>query len=233
MLINANDEARVTKVLTTFIESAVLSLREAIANATTGIFSSNDESAAGITGLQNLLTHTSNATPTSGISGNLNRATYTFWRNQVANVASDFSANGYLQMLTLYLAASRGDETPNVICLTRSAYTNYVRNLTATISYNQPLTASQGTLDANSGKVTYAGTNALIGFDDYVPANAGYMLNSKYVHFVVHPDRNAEVGAFVDLTPRQDAIATQVRWAGNLCISNMARQGLLLNADTD
>jgi hypothetical protein len=233
MLINSGDDVRMTNLLSLFVDSAILAVRSGLSDATTGIYSSNTESDAGVTGLQNLLTHTSNSTPTSGTAGGLNRATYSFWRNQVANVSSDFSANGFTQMNTLYVNCSRGDERPDVIVLTRSAYINYIINLTGTISYNQPLTSSRREIDAAPSDVYFAGTNALLGFEDGVPANQGFFLNSKYTHFITHPQRNIEVGSFVDMRPTQDAIATQVLWAGNFCMSNMARQGLLLNADTN
>jgi len=233
MAINSGDDVRITRILTLFIESAVLSLRNGIADSTTGIFSDNDESAAGLTGLQNLLTSTSSSTPTTGTAGNLNRATYDFWRNQVRNVSSDFSANGFTRMHQLYLDCTRGDETPDVMVLTRAAYANYLINLTATTRHNQPLTTAKNRVDNSPDMITFAGTDALIGFDDNCPADNGYFLNAKYTHFVVHPERNVEVGAFVDLRPTQDAIATQAFFMGNFAMSNMARQGLLLNADTN
>lgn len=233
MLINSGSDVAIQKALRLFIEAAELSVRNALADATTGIFSSNDEDAAGITGLQNLITHTSNATPTSGTAGNLSRATYTFWRNQVADVADDFSANGYYRMHDLYTLCTRGDETPNVICLTRATYLNFLRNATSTIRYNtpqQPATAVEGTLNVGWGNVTFLG--ATMGYDDACPADNGYMLNCKYVNWVCHTLRELELGPFV-IPQTQDSISAHIFFAGNLCINNMARQGLLRRGDTD
>lgn len=99
MVINSGSDMAVTQVLQHFIEAAEAECRETLDDATDGIHSSNGDAATGITGLQALITHTSNATPTSGTVGSVNRATITQWRNQVADVANDFSANGYFRMI--------------------------------------------------------------------------------------------------------------------------------------
>ena len=230
MAINMGETTRVLSVLQTMVNSATLSLREGLANSTTGIFSALGDSDKGITGLQTILTHTSSSTPTSGTVAGLSRATYTFWRNQVANVSSDFSANGYTQMHTLYAACTRGDETPDIVVLTRNTYVNFVINATGTFNYNVPLTGRAGALDVGFSEVTFLG--ALVGFDDYCPANNGYFINSKYLHYVVHPDRNIEIGEFKAPT-NQDALVSHALWMGNVVPSNMGRHGLLLNGDTN
>jgi len=232
MLINSGSDVAVSNLLVTFAETAIASLREGLDDATNGIHSSNDETVAGVTGLQNLLTHTANATPTSGTAGNLDRAVYTFWRNQVSDVANAFgtSSGGYAAMHALWTLCTRGDEVPDIIELTRLTFNNYVRNATTTIRLNTPLTSPGGVLDIGFGSVTFQ--TAIVGFDDYIPPDFGYFLCSKYVHWVTHPQRDVEVGSFV-MTPTLDALSAHVFWAGNLCFSNMARHGVLRRGDTN
>ncbi len=67
--------------------------------------------------------------------------------------------------------------------------------------------------------------------DDGVPANAGYFLNSKYLNMYVHEGRDAKIGDFIK-SREYDDLVTYVLWAGNLVCTNLARQGILLNADT-
>ena len=227
MAINLGDDVQVQRVLRVFIDSAILSMRNGMNQQ---LFSTNDDNAAGITGLRTFLTHVSNDDPTTGTVGRLNRATYTGWRNQVRNVASDFSANGYTRMHQLYIDCTRGDEMPDLIALTSSAYANFIINSTATFNYNLPLTAPAGDLDVGYGKVTF--NRAIVIHDGHCPADNGYFINSKYAHFISHPRRNVELGPWV-VPANQDAIVSHVRWMGNNCFSAMTIHGLLLNGDTN
>lgn len=230
MLINSGSDVAMTNILTLFVEAAIASARNQAGGAS-GIFSANTEASRGITGLQNLITFTGTAdAPVTGTAGNLDRATRTYWRNRVVNVASDFSVNGYDGMIDLYTQCQRGDETPGVIALTRAAYFNYLRNSIASIRFNVPLTAQQKTLDIGFSNVSFL--NAIIGPDDGVPANRGYFLTPKYVHWMVHTMREFELGP-VAFTPSLDALSGWLYFAGNLGFSAMLMHGLLLNADTN
>ena len=229
MLINSGSDVAMTNILTLFVEAAIASARNQ-AGGSSGIFSANTEASRGITGLQNLITHVANAAPTTGTAGNLDRSTRTYWRNRVVNVASDFSVNGYDGMIDLYTQCQRGDETPGVIALTRAAYFNYLRNSIASIRFNVPLTAQQKTLDIGFSNVTFL--NAIIGPDDGVPADFGYFLTPKYVHWMVHSMREFELGP-VAFTPSLDALSGWLYFAGNLGLSAMLPHGLLRNADTN
>ena len=85
-------------------------------------------------------------------------------------------------------------------------------------------------IDAGFSNVRYK--NALVYDDDGCPSNAGYFLNlAKYIRLVVRTGRNVEVGDFVK-SKNYDDLVTHVLWAGNLVTTNLARGGLLQNADT-
>lgn len=229
MGINSGSDTAMTSILTLFVEAAITSARNH-AGGSNGIFSSNGETTRGLTGLQNIMTHTNNASPTTGTVGQLDRSTRTYWRNRVVNVSSDFSLNGYDGMLDLYTQCQRGDEVPDVIVFTRAAYFNYLRNSIASIRFNVPLTAQQRTLDVGFSNVTFL--NALIGPDDGVPANQGYFITSKYMHWMVHSMREFELGP-VAFTPSLDALTGWLFFMGNLGVSAMLQHGLLLNADSN
>lgn len=229
MLINSGSDVAMTSILTLFVEAAITAARNH-AGGSNGIFSANGETARGLTGLQNIITHTANAAPTTDTVGQLDRSTRTYWRNRVVNVSNDFSVNGYDGMLDLYTQCQRGDETPGVIAMTRAAYFNYIRNSIASIRFNVPLTAQQKTLDIGFSNVTFL--NAIIGPDDGVPANRAYFLTTKYVHWMVHAMREFEMGP-VAFTPSLDALSGWLFHAGNLGVSGMTSHGLLLNADTN
>ncbi len=215
-----------------FMQSAEIAMRDAIGGSDLGIFSSAaEDNLRVITGLQNMLT----SSTTTGTVGNLSRATLSNWRHKSANVSSDFSANGLARMRTLFRQCTRFDESPDTIVLTGSAMDNFESALTSSFSVNLPLQGigpgDQGMIDAGFPNIRYKG--ALIFADDGAPANYGYFLNvAKYYRLFVREGRDAEVGDFVKSQNRDDLV-TYVLWAGNAAMTNLGRNGVLLNGDTD
>ena len=63
-------------------------------------------------------------------------------------------------------------------------------------------------------------------YDDQVPANKMYFINTSYLRLEVAADRN-----FVPLDSRmsvnQDAMVVPMVWSGNLTCSNRALQGVI------
>lgn len=229
MAINMGSDVAISNVLTLMLQAAEQGIRDRVGGSS-GIFSTNGDSASGIQGLQDMLTHASNAQPTTGTSGGLSRATFTTWRNQVVDVANDFSATGYANLAELWLRCQRGDEVPDILVFTLSSYLNFIRNANSSIQYNLPLTSNEGILNVGFSNVNYNG--AITGYDDGVAADMAYLLNSKYLHWVVHTNRNFELGpAIADRSV--DGLTWYIYLMANLCISNMARQGLLRRADTN
>jgi len=107
---------------------------------------------------------------------------------------------------------------------------NFIRNATGTLRFNVPLTSSEGILNLGFSNVNYNG--AITGLDDGIAADMAYLLMSKYLHWVVHENRNYELGpAIADRTI--DGLTWWIYLMANLCVSNMARQGLLRRADTN
>lgn len=211
-----------------FLQSAEIAMRDAIGGSSLGIFSSADETdLRKITGLQNMLT----SSTTTGTVGNLSRATLSTWRHQSGNVASAFDTNGLNIMRTLYRLCTRYNEVPDTIVLTGSAMDNFERELTSTFQVNLPLgKPDDNMIDAGFDNIRYKG--ALIFADDGCPANFGYFLNvKKYFRLFVREGRDAEIGDFVKSQGKDD-LATFVLWAGNAVMTNLGRNGVLLNADT-
>lgn len=228
-MIKTGDDAA-PDLLEMFIQAAEISMRDAIGGSSVGIYSSGADSDTNkITGLQ---THFPSTT-TTGILGNINRATLTAWRHQSANVSSAFDTNGLIRMRTLYRQCSRADETPDITVLNGSTWDNFNRELTSTFHVNLPLAdvgaGSKGMLDAGFPNIRWYGS--LLFHDDGVPENAGYMFNSDYVQLYVREGRDAEISDFIKSADKDD-LAAFVFWAGNLINKNLARGGVLLNGDT-
>jgi hypothetical protein len=215
-----------------FMQSAEIAMRDAIGGSTLGIFSSAAETnPRAITGLQNMLT----SSTTTGVVGGLSRVSLSTWRHQSSNVSSDFSANGLARFRTLYRTCSRFDETPDTIVLNGSTMDNFETACTGTITMNLPLSGigpgDERMIDAGFGNIRFKG--ALVFADDGCPANYGYFLNTrKYYRLFVREGRDAEIGDFVK-SQTADDLVTYVLWAGNAAMTNLGRNGSLLNGDTD
>ena len=155
--------------------------------------------------------------------GGINSGTYTFWANQVY----DFSTEGVTAsattiqtaMNTLWLACIRGADRPNVI-VADSVYFGYYW---ASLQTNQRFTSDES---ASAGFMNLMFMDAPVYYDDQCPASKMYFLNTDYLFL-----RYAEGREFVPLGEKasvnQDALVMPVAWAGNLTVSNRARQGVI------
>jgi hypothetical protein len=55
-----------------------------------------------------------------------------------------------------------------------------------------------------------------------------YFLNSDYIHYRPHSERNMVVMGGERMNTNQDAIVKLIGWAGNMTASNCALQGVLM-----
>ena len=228
-------ENAVIDLLESRIENAEDTFMNGLAQAIYG-----DASATGtINGLGNLVA----TSPGSGTVGGIDRGTWTFWRNiaysGVTNGGAAVSvANIYAYMLAVWRQLVRGPDQVDLIV----ADNNYWS------LYNQSLTAIQRITDSNSdvaqqGFMSLKFMNADVvldgGFQGFSsdPISVGgangstgnimYFLNTKYVLWRPHSDRN-----MVPLNPdrfsiNQDAMVKLIGWAGNMTLRNSFLQGVL------
>ena len=155
--------------------------------------------------------------------GGINSTTYSFWQNQVY----DFSTEGVTAsattiqtaMNTLWLATIRGADRPDVIV----GDTNYFGFYWSSLQSNQRFTSDDS---ASAGFMNLMFMDAPVYYDDQCPANKMDMLNTDYLFL-----RYAEGREFVPLGEKasvnQDALVMPVAWAGNMAVSNRARQGII------
>lgn len=219
-------EAAIKSLVKARIEAAVLSLANSLGGRTRGVFSSSTESNLdAMTGLQALIS----STPTTGTVGNIPRSN-SFWQNQTNSITTNWSTDGLNSLRSLWRACSFGSDVPDLIVFNGNYFDNYERSLQATLSYNLPSVGSQSMLDLGlPNQINYKGATMFV--DDGVPANQGYLVNSKYVHFVTHKDRDFELGEFVVNTDL-DGIFSHIWWMGEQCFDGMRYHGNLLDGDT-
>lgn len=204
----------------------------------TGLYSDGTQyGGQGITGLQA-------AVPTnasSGTYGGFDRSVSSnaFWRNQTTTFSglSLTAGSDTIQraMNTLYLKLVRGTDMVDLILADNTYFTYYLESLQAItritdansdvgkLGYqNLKYMGADVVLDgglisgSNNSGVSYSG----------VPSSQMYFLNTKYMNYRPHSERNMVVSD-ARYSVNQDAECKLILWAGNLTGSNMSLQGVL------
>jgi len=170
-----------------------------------------------ITGLQAQVAND----PTTGTVGGINRATWSFWRNQYNSNATWSSAvlKGYMQ--NMFISCTRGSDQPDLITMDANTYEYYwdlLQDHQRINHENDKASMGWSTLAFLNADVIYDG-------DSGHPSDTFYMLNTDYLFFRPHTNRN-----FVPLERRdsinQDAYVVPIVFAGNLTMSNASLQGV-------
>lgn len=178
-----------------------------------------------IGGLQLLI----DTTPTTGTVGGIDAATWAFWRNVASSPSgAPTSANIVSRMNTVALSIVRGTDYPDLIVADTTYYQTYLESLQAI----QRITTED---DAASGfksiKYFGAGNSSDVILDGGVggacPANTMYFINTNYLHFRPHADRNFSMIGDDRFSTNQDAMVKLIGFAGNMTSSNRSLQGVL------
>jgi hypothetical protein len=171
--------------------------------------------------------------PTSGTYGGITRSTWTFWQNQafsgVTNGGAAVSAaniQSYMTQLAIKLV--RGTDKADLIVADNNYYNLYVNSLQAIQRVTDPEMAGSGFA---SLKFYGGGTSADVvlggGIGAQQPANHMYFLNTDYIFFRPHKDRNFVPIGGERQSVNQDAIVKLIGWAGNLTSSGAQFNGVL------
>lgn len=164
------------------------------------------------------------AAPTTGTYGGIDRATWTFWRNQIQSAALT-AANIQENFNGLWAKTVRGMDRPDLIMLDNNLWALYVASLQAQQRFMDPQVGQLGfpALKYMDADVVLDG-----GIGGFCPADTGFFLNCNYIHYRPHSQRN-----MVPLSPNrryavnQDAEVQILGWAGNLTTSGAQFQGRL------
>ena len=164
--------------------------------------------------------------PTTGTVGGINRANWAFWKNKITDLgASSFTSTniqGYMN--AMYVQLVRGNDKPDLIVADNTTYIKYLESLQTIQRITSDSMASAGftSLKFMNSDVVLDG-----GYGGDAPSNHMYFLNTDYIHWRPHRDRN-----MVPLDPdrfstNQDAVVKLIGFAGNMTISNCFLQGVL------
>jgi len=171
------------------------------------------------------------STNTSGTYGGIDRLTWSFWRNQKYDFSDNTVTPGPTTiqnaMNTLWASCTRGNDRPDLIVVDTVYWGFYMSSLQALQRFSSPETGNLGfpSLKFMDADVVLDG-----GIGGFCPASTGFFLNTKYLKWRPHKDRN-----MVPLSPNrryainQDAEVQILGWAGNLTCSGAQFQGRLQN----
>lgn len=206
-----------------------------------GLYS--DGTGAGGKQIDGLLKQVS-TTPTN-IVGGIDRSTWLFWKNQYFRCATTggavmSAANVQTYFNRLWSSLVRGADRPDLILVDNITWSFYLSSL-------QNIQRFAGTETANLGfasikfmdadvvldgglQLNWTATGAAGTAPTSVPATSSYFLNTKYMFYRPHANRN-----MVPLSPNsrysvnQDAAVQIMAWAGNLTSSGLQFQGRMDN----
>jgi hypothetical protein len=166
--------------------------------------------------------------PTAGTVGGINRATASnaFWRSRVTSRAAVAGANTNitLAMNKQYVALVRGTDHPDLIIADEVFYTDYMAQLQQYQRF-----ASSEMAEAGFTSIKFMNADVVLdgGVGGGCPASTMFFLNTKYIHYRPHKDRNfVPIGGKREST-NQDASVRLLGWAGNMTLSNAQLQGRL------
>lgn len=184
-------------------------------------------------------------TPASGSVGGITSATWTFWQNIAYSAvtnggAAATSANIRRYMDTVYnqLITGGGATRPNVLVADNNYWELYNQSLQA-IQRIETVSTGEGGFE----RLKYRSADVILdgGFQGYsdgggaadqpavggAPANTMYFLNTKFLHYRPHRDRNFSLIGRTRQSVNQDATVRLMGWAGNMTLSNRRMQGVL------
>lgn len=192
----------------------------------TGIYS--DGTGTGgkeVTGLQAAVSDA----PTTGVYGGIDRAVYSFWRNglydfSVESVTAS-STTMFASMNEMYARVHRGSDVTDLIVMDNTYWGFYM----AGMQNNQRFTGNQEMADLGFITVKFINADVVLdgGIGGNCPSEHAYFLNTKYIHFRPHTNRNFVAIGDDRFSTNQDAVVRLLGWAGNLTTSGAQFQGVM------
>lgn len=180
-----------------------------------------------IGGLQLLV----DSTPTTGTVGGIDASATiaAFWRNIAFDATTDggaaaTSANIQSYMNRVYVQLVRGADKPDLIVADNNYWRLYLESLQAIQRIGSDEMAQAG-----FDSLKYMGADVVLdgGVGGGAGTNTMYFLNTDYIYFRPHADRNFTPLGDDRMATNQDAMVKLIGFAGNMTVSNRRLQGIL------
>jgi|TARA_R110000824_G_scaffold69833_2_gene179753 hypothetical protein len=191
-------------------------------NMATGMFSDGTgTSNKQLTGFEAMIA----TTTTSGTYADINSATNTSWRNQVATGVGSAAVNLIPKLTTVFNDCSQGKgatSRPDLIVGTQAIHES------AEALINPKLRYASGANDAQMVADGLRFKTAEFIWSDYCTSGTVYVLNSSHMMFFVHRDANFSLSEEGFQKPvDQDTLVSQIFFQGNLATNNRRKLGKL------
>ena len=166
--------------------------------------------------------------PLTGIYGGIDRATWTFWRSKTTTAGAALTAATVQGAFNaMWASLVRGMDRPDLIVVDNFMWSIYMASLQAQQRFTGTETGALGfpTIKYMDADVVLDG-----GIGGFAVVNTAYFLNTKYLFFRPHSERN-----MVPLSPNrryainQDAEVQILAWAGAMTCSGAQFQGRLIS----
>lgn len=168
----------------------------------------------------------------TGTVGGINSTTYDFWQNKVQSAGTPIQGGSAITpsattieslMLPLWLAQTRNNDMPDLICMDDTYFTFFDNSQTSLKRYTN-------TTDLGAGATALKYKGADVVYDSLaagMPDQHAYFLNTDYIGLCVHRDANwTEVPE--NTSVNQDAQVLPIIFQGNMTVSNRSLQGVML-----
>jgi hypothetical protein len=165
--------------------------------------------------------------PTTGTYGGISRVDWNFWRSQLTDTSALSATTIQNALNGLYAKLVRGMDRPDLIVSDATLWQLYMASLQTQQRFTDPDMAQLGFPSIKYMDADYVLDGGIGGF---CPTGTLFMLNTKYIFWRPHSQRN-----MVPLAPNkryainQDAEVQIIAWAGNLTCSGAQFQGRLDN----
>lgn len=196
-------------------------------NISVGVYSDGTGSGGKqIGGLQSLV-----ADAGTGTVGGIDSSTYTFWKNAIYDFSTESTVSGastiQAAMNTLYLRCAQNSPkmAPDLIVADNTYFKHYWTSLQAQQRFTSEKMAAAGfdTLRFMGADVVFDG-----GLGGDAPASHMYFLNTQFLHYRPHRQRDMVVLEPDRFATNQDAMVRLIAWAGNMTTSGRRYQGVIV-----
>ena len=165
----------------------------------------------------------------TGTVGGINSSTYSFWQNQIYDFSTESATASSTTIQTamnkLWLRCKRNRDVPDLIVADDTYYEFYWASL-----QNIQRITSDGQASAGYDSLKFKGADVICdgGQGGDAPSNHMYFLNTNYIHYRPHKDRNMVPIGADRFSVNQDAMVKLIGWAGNMTVRNRSLQGVMV-----
>lgn len=156
--------------------------------------------------------------PVGSATGSITWANLVDTTSGVSNIAR--------AMTRMYGACTIDNDQPDLIVTTQAIYDAYETSLQA----NKRFAGSDDIANAGFDSLRFKGASVVV--DSHCPDGQMYFLNTNYLDFKIHQDRNFAFEDFKRLEG-SDNLQSRVFWMGQMVCSNPRMQGVLVGGPSD